>query len=233
MLARQRKGWRQDDLADAAGVSQSAVSLAEAGAIEGLTVRLLRRIAAPLEIRLPFAPLWRGGEADRLRDRDHATIVDEVVAVLSRHGWQVIVEYTFSHYGERGSIDIVAWHPVARALLIVEVKTRVYDVQLLLAGMDRKCRLAAQLLRSERGWVPAAVGRALVVADLTANRSLVRTHAALFDAALPARSRAVRAWLRSPAEALAGIWFLSTTTRAGGSKVGVGRQRVRVPRKGS
>ena len=108
MLARQRKQWRQDDLAAAAGVSRALVALAESGAIERLTVRSVRRIAAPLEMRMPFTPLWNGGEADRLRDRDHARLVDDVVTVLRRYGWEVIVEWTFSHYGERGSIDIVA-----------------------------------------------------------------------------------------------------------------------------
>lgn len=60
MLVRQRKHWRQDDLASAAGVSRALVALAEAGGVERLTVRSLRKIAAPLEIRLPLAPLWNG-----------------------------------------------------------------------------------------------------------------------------------------------------------------------------
>ncbi len=144
MLARQRKNWRQVDLAMAAGVSQSMVALAEIGALDRLTIRMLRGIGAPLEVRLPFTPLWKGGEADQLRDRDHARLVEIVVATLRRYGWDVVVEYTFSHYGERGSIDIVAWHPETRTLLIVEVKTRIYDVQRLIAGVDRKARLAGK-----------------------------------------------------------------------------------------
>ncbi|MGH2446501.1 MAG: helix-turn-helix domain-containing protein [Candidatus Limnocylindria bacterium] len=231
MLARQRKQWRQVDLAMAAGVSQSMVALAEAGAIERLTVRSLRRIGAPLEIRLPLAPLWNGGEADRLRDRDHASIVDAVSAILREYGWEIIVEYTFSHYGERGSIDIVAWHAPSSTLLVIEVKTRIYDVQALVAGVDRKARLAGQLLRADRGWTPAAVARLVVVPELGANRSLVARHRSLFDAALPARSREIRTWLRLPSGAISGVWFLSITSRIGGIQVGVGRQRVRVPRK--
>jgi len=100
MLARQRKQWRQEDLAAAAGVSRALVALAEAGALERLTLRSVRRIAAPLEVRLPFTPLWNGGEVDRLRDRDHARLVDEVTTVLTQSAWEVVVEYTFSHYGE-------------------------------------------------------------------------------------------------------------------------------------
>ena len=97
MLVRQRKHWRQQDLATAAGVSRSLVGLAESGAVERLTVRSLRQIAASLEIRLPLTPRWNGGEADRLRDRDHAQLVEEATGVLRRCGWEVVVEFTFSH----------------------------------------------------------------------------------------------------------------------------------------
>ena len=229
MLARQRKGWRQSDLAAAAGVSRSLVALAEAGAVERLTTRSLRRIAASLEIRLPFAPSWNGGKADRLRDRDHARLVEAVTGVLRPHGWELIVEYTFSHYGERGSVDLVAWHAGSHVLLVIEVKTRIYDVQRLLAGVDRKARLAGQLLPNERGWLPRTVARLVVVPELTANRALVAAHAALFEAALPARSREVRTWLRRPVGSLRGVWFLSTANRIGGIRVQVSRQRVRLP----
>ena len=230
MLARQRRQWRQDDLAAEAGVSRALVALAEAGGIERLTVRSLRRIAAPLEIRLPIAPLWRGGEVDRLRDRDHARLVEDVVTILRHEGWEVIVEYTFSHFGERGSIDIVAWHPGSQSLLVVEVKTRVYDVQALVAGVDRKARLAALLLRGERGWISLAAGRPIVMPELSANRSMVARHSSIFVTAFPARSREVRSWLRRPVGDLAGLWFLSSANSVGGNQVGVGRQRVRVPR---
>jgi transcriptional regulator with XRE-family HTH domain len=232
MLARQRRQWRQVDLALAAGVSRALVALAEAGRLEGLTVRSLRLLAAPLEIRLPFAPQWNGGEIDRLRDRDHALLVELAVSVLAASGWEVIVEYTFSHYGERGSIDIVGWHAASATLLIVEVKARVYDVQALFSGLDRKARLAPQLLRRERGWDPRAIARLVVVPERTANRRLVASHAALFAAALPARGRDVRAWLQHPAGSLSGLWFLSSANGVGGIQAAVGRQRVRIAREG-
>ena len=228
MLARQRRQWRQTDLAGAAGVSRSLVALAEAGALERLTLRALRRIAASLEIRLPFTPSWNGGEGDRLRDRDHARLVESVAGVLRECGWELIVEYTFSHYGERGSIDLAAWHAEARVLLIIEAKTRIYDVQQLIAGIDRKARLAGQLLPIERGWKPLGVARLVVVPELTANRALVAAHRALFHAALPARSREIRSWLREPVGGLRGVWFISSANRIGGIRVQVGRQRVRL-----
>jgi transcriptional regulator with XRE-family HTH domain len=227
-LARQRRQWRQVDLAVSAGVSQQLVALAESGAMDRLTLRSLRGIAKPLGMRVVLTAVLNGGDADRLRDRDHASLVERITSMLRRHEWEVIVEYTFSHYGERGSIDIVAWHGDAHALLVIEVKTRIYDVQALLAGLDRKARVAGRLLAEERGWTPSTVGRVTVVPELSANRSVAERHASLFRAALPARSREVRTWLRRPAGALAGLWFLSSTNEVGGIRVAVGRQRVRV-----
>ena len=44
--------------------------------------------------------------------------------------------------------------------------------------------------------------------DRTARRAIER-HAAAVDAALPARSREVRTWLRQPVGSVAGVWFLT------------------------
>jgi len=142
----------------------------------------------------------------------------------------VVVEYTYSHYGERGAIDVVGWHATLGVIVVVEVKTRIYDVQALLSSLDRKTRLAAQLLPAERGWRMRGVGRVVVVPETTANRSLVARHESVFHAALPDRSRRVRGWLRKPSGTLAGIWFLSVTNRVGDNHVAVGRQRVRLRR---
>lgn len=216
-------------MAGRARVSQQLVALIEAGRFELVNVRTLRAVAAVLEIRLPFDPLWRGGSADRLLDSRHAAIVNAVVAILTALGWECVLEYTFSHYGERGSVDILAWHPVFRALLVIEVKSRIFDVQALFMGLDRKARLMPQLVSQARGWEPLAVGRLVVLEESTANRSAVRRNEAAFAAALPAGSREVRGWLREPVQPLSGIWFLTLTNGVGAKRKGGGSDRVRRP----
>jgi hypothetical protein len=62
---------------------------------------------------------------------------------------------SFSRYGERGSIDVLAWHPRRRALAVFEVKSVTPDMQAMFVGLDRKGRLAPGIAR-ERGWEPAA-----------------------------------------------------------------------------
>src|SRR3990170_930241 len=149
---RRRLGWRQVDLARRAGVSQSAVSRLETGHLDELSLSTIRRIAAALEITVDFAPRWRGGELARLLDEGHAQLVEVAVRDLRAATWDVTVEYTFNHYGDRGGVDVLGWHPATRTLLLVEVKTRLVDIQELLGSMDRKRRVVPALIGAERGW---------------------------------------------------------------------------------
>ena len=146
------------------------MSRLERGQLERVGLARARRIGAVLQIEMPVAPRWRGGELARLLDADHAALVERVVAVVRSLGWEVMPEYTFSRFGERGSVDVVAWRAPSRSLLIVEVKTRLLDLQDLLAGVGRKERVVPGILARERGWRPNAVGVVLVVADTSANR---------------------------------------------------------------
>ena len=224
---RHRRRWKQRDVAARAGVSQQLVSLFERGRIDELTVRSARHIAAALEIRLPFAPWWRGGDGLRLVDADHAVLVDGLVAILVAAGWEVVVEYTFNHFGERGSVDVVGWHPASRSLLIAEVKSRLLDSQETLAVLHRKARIAPRLLERERGWMAAQMGVVLAMQDTTANRSAVARHPATFASAFPDRPRAARRWLREPHGPLHAVWFLPLTNRGGATRQRATMRRVR------
>jgi transcriptional regulator with XRE-family HTH domain len=220
---RHRKSWRQEDLAKAAKLSRSAIARVEQGRAEHLTVATLDRIATALGARVVCRLDWNGEALDRLVDADHASIVEQVVRILKADGWQCATEVSFSIFGERGSIDVLAFHPVTRLILVVEVKSVVPDIQLTLVTLDRKSRLALQIAR-ERGWEAAAVARLLVVREGRTARRRIDAHAATFWAAFPDRSHAVRRWLAAPdpRRPLAGLWFLSAGTQA------VARHRVRV-----
>src|SRR4029079_17838803 len=94
------------------------------------------------------------GDIDRVADEGHAALVGLVAALLEGLGWQVRPEVSFSVFGERGSIDLVAWHPTARILLVVEVKTSLNSVEETLRRHDLKVRLFSPVC-----------GRALAVAE--------------------------------------------------------------------
>ena len=225
---RRRRGWRQSDLAQRAGVHQAWVSLAERGHLGRLRVDAVRRIGVALDIGLPFDPRWRGTDLAKLLDEGHAAMVESVAHFLRENDWEVLVEYSFNHYGERGSVDIVGWHAATRTLLIIEIKSRIADVLELHATMDRKCRVVPGLLARERGWRSLDVGRVLVALDTTTIRRTVSRHAPTFDAALPERTSGVRGWLRRPAGPMAGVWFLPPITPRDGKQISTASHRVRI-----
>jgi transcriptional regulator with XRE-family HTH domain len=215
---RRRRGWRQIDVARRAGVSQQLVSLIEHGRLEQVSLGALRSVARALEIELPLAPRWRGPELDRLLDAEHAALVEAVVAALDPSRWVVTLEWSFNHFGERGAVDVLAWDGSRSAVAIIEVKSRVVDVQDLLGKLDRKVRLARELLPRERAWTPHVVGRILVLPDSSTARDAIARVGRTFDASLPSRTIDTRRWLRDPHEDLSSIWFLRTTRTIGGAR---------------
>lgn len=132
---------------------------------------------------------------------------------LERWGWLVRVEVSYSRYGERGRIDLLAWHPATRLLLVVEIKTDLVDVQQLLGSLDVKARLARHVAATH-GWDADAVVPAIVFAeDRTVRRRLTMLDT-LFDR-FGVRGRAAISWLRSP-EGIAGglLWFVDAHRRS-------------------
>lgn len=208
---RRRRGWTQAMLAARADLSQAAVSRVERGNGRLVTLRTIESLAEAVGARASLRLRWHGEDLDRLLDEAHAGLVEWVVAFLRARDWEVTTEATFSIYGERGSIDVLAFHPDSGCLLVVEVKSVVPDVQATLSGIDRKVRLGPQLAR-DRGWSVNSVSRLLVVpADRTARRRVAR-FPATFDQALPLRTVAVRRWLSTPDRAIGGVLFLPVST---------------------
>lgn len=205
---------RQVDVAARADVSQRTVSEIELGRFEHVGLDHVRDVAKVLDIRVRLDVWWRSGRIDRLLDHEHARLVELTVRALRAAGWEIRVEQTYNEFGERGSVDILAWHPVRAALAIIEVKTRIDDLQDALATFGRKVRLLPRIVARDLGWHPAAVGRILVLRDTASNRALVDEHAATFASIWPARSAATTAWLRDPTGDFGGVRFVASTSAA-------------------
>lgn len=148
-----------------------------------------------------------------------------VVGQLQLNGWECQAEVTFNVYGERGAIDVLAWHRTQAALLVIEVKTVVPDIGPMLGTLNRKTRMARRIA-AEHGWRPATVPRILVFAEGPTTRRHVARHRATFEAALPDRNVAVKRWLRQPIGHISGLWFLAIARHASG----IQRQRIRKAR---
>ena len=153
---RVRLRWRQIDLARRAGVSQSVVSRVERGHLGTLALDTIRRVLAALDARSDVVVRWRGGDLDRMLATAHSALHEEVAGrLLGLAGWQVAPEVSFGIWGERGVIDILAWHQPTRSLLVIELKTELVDFNELLGTLDRKVRLAREIA-ADRGWTGAS-----------------------------------------------------------------------------
>ena len=223
---RVRLGWPQAVVADRGAISQSAYSDIERGRLGTVPMGKLRRVAAVLEVRLSLEPRWRGADVDRVMSSRHAAMADAVVQRLARTGWEVRPEVSFNHYGERGVVDLVAWHAESRTVLLVELKTELVDPGDLLAVTDRRRRLAARIAEP-LGWAPRHVGQWVVVAESRTNRRRVAAVRSLIRAALPDEGHALASWLLRPAGTIAALSFLSNSSGAGESQRYAPRLRVR------
>lgn len=228
---RHLRGLRQADVAPIARVAKSVIGDLEAGRLTEHSLGSLMRVTAALGGTIRVDLFLPGDDLHRLLDADHAAMQNAWKALLGRAGWVVDAEVTFNHYGERGSVDLVAWHEATKLLLVIEVKTIIVDVQDLLASLDREARIAGSIA-ANRGWRPAAIVPALLVAEGSTARRRIDEHAALL-ARFSLRGRAAAAWLRNPKSGTppTGLLLLTKLSpdRPGGG-IRPGRQRVRVRR---
>jgi transcriptional regulator with XRE-family HTH domain len=205
---RYRQGWTQVQLAAAARLSPAAISRLEHGRVDATTLVVLRRVFRAMDARIDLIPRWHGGDLDRLVDARHAGMVETLVRRLSSlPEWIIQPEVTFSIFGERGAIDVMAWHPGRRAILIIEVKSAIGDVGGLVRQVDRYRRLAHDIAR-ERDWSPAFVGVWVVVADGRTARRRLAEHETTLRRAFPADGHAMESWIHRPERDVSSLSFL-------------------------
>jgi transcriptional regulator with XRE-family HTH domain len=205
---RSRRGLRQLDVATSAGLAQTTISLIERGHLDRLAISTVRTVFAVVDARFEGLVAWRGGAIDRLLDERHSQLVGLVAERLRANDWLVEVEVSFSIYGERGAIDLLAYHAESRTLLIIEVKTELTSIEETARRHDVKVRLAAQVAAERFGWHAAGASRLLIVLDTSANRRRVARHDRTLRLAYPTRGREIARWLRFPTGLLRGLLFL-------------------------
>jgi transcriptional regulator with XRE-family HTH domain len=227
---RLRRRWRQVDLGRRAGVSASIVSRIEHGRTVAISLGTLDRVVAALDANLDVRVRWNGEGLDRLLDQAHAGLVEQVVGLLQASGWVTEVEASFSIYGERGSVDVLAHHPATNIVLVSEVKSVVPDSQATIAGIDRKSRLAPELAR-ERGWSCRGAARLLVIGDSSTSRRRVDALSTTYRTTFPVFGPAVLQWLRQPETPIAGLLFVPFLQPTHGRASTTGMQRVRCARR--
>jgi transcriptional regulator with XRE-family HTH domain len=218
---------RQADVAARAKVPRAAVARIERGDLDGVRLGQLRAVAIALRADLDLVLRWEGTELDRLLNAGHSAMHELVVGILVAAGWEVVPERSFSVWGERGVIDILAWHAATRMLLVVELKTEIVEVQRLIGTVDRYRRLAPATVR-DLDWEPISVGVWVVVAESATNRRRLGEHVQVLRAAFPSDGRTVSGWLRNPSGPLRALSFLADARLANRTAARSSRRRVRV-----
>ena len=197
--ARIRRRLRQCDLAALAGASASLVSRVEHGDFDRMSLRVVRGLAGKLGVSLELVPRSAGGELDRIVSARHAALGEHVAAWIERQpGWIVVAEVSFAIYGERGVVDLLAWHEASGSLVVIELKTAIVDVDELIGTLDRKRRLAPRIATA-RGWTARSVSAWLIVGESRTNRRRVAEHGTLLGSALPRDGRSLSPLFLHPA----------------------------------
>jgi hypothetical protein len=191
----------------------------------------VERVAEALGATLDVTLRWQGEQLDRLLDAAHASIQEQTAALLGSSGWSVRPEVSFNHFGDRGRVDLLAFHPGSSVVLVIEVKGSIGDLQDAIGRLDVKLRLGRSLADAS-GWAGVrAFVPAFVFADTRTVRRTIALHAAIF-ARFTVRGRSAQAWVRRPSlPAPTGLlWFVNVPDSHG---VSVTRgKRVRTVRSG-
>ena len=208
-----KRGWTQQRLADRAKVSRSTISRLERGHPGTFSLDTIRGVASALDIRVDLVPRWRAGDLDRLLNAKHSQLHELVARWFADDlpAWVLAPEVSYAVYRERGVIDIVAWHPARRAILVIELKTDIVDVNQLIGKVGEKARLIRQIVK-DRGWDPLTVSTWVIVAAGRTNRARIAAHRAVLRAAFPADGRDIRAWLSDPTGSVAALSMWSDAT---------------------
>ena len=156
---------------------RGVLTLVEHGRLDEVRFGHVRQVAKALDVRFEGLIRWPGGDLDRLTNRGHARMHEAMARWFAElEGWQAVPEVSFAHYGERGVVDVLAWHASTGIVLVVELKTVIVDINDLMSTMDKRRRLAWKIARdlggtprrSRRGWWWHRVGR--MIAPLRSTR---------------------------------------------------------------
>jgi transcriptional regulator with XRE-family HTH domain len=202
-------GWSQRELAAKADVSQATISRIESGRCEAIDVLLIERVLTALGIRASLHLDARHLE-DRRRQRDglHALCGSYVVRQLERRTFVTATEVRLGDAEPRGWIDILAFRPADRALLVEETKTDIPDIGALqrsLAFYEREAMAAARGL----GWNPVRIVVLAAVLDTEVVGRRLADAPDLVRRAFPAPVDATAAWLADPGQPAPRGWTLA------------------------
>ena len=203
----------QAELAAAVGVSRAHIASIESGRANP-SLDLAWAIADRLGIDLQLAasaPLV----VDRRRsDLVHARCAGYVERRMHGSGWLVAREVEVMLGRSHGWIDLLAFHPTSRLLVIVEIKTRIVDigaVERQIAWYEREALDVARRL----GWRPRRTSAWLLLLASDEVEAALSIHRELLRRSFPDRAPVMRriAANQSATAAKRGLALIDPTSR--------------------
>ncbi len=193
--ARQARGWSQRRLAADSEVPQTVISSIERAAQRHPPLDTVDRLCRALDAELvvEVRPARVVGRVDQ-RDPAHSACSGATRRILVRGGWVAESEVEFQTGRSHGFIDLLAYDPAGRRLLVVEVKTELRDTGALERQVGWYLR-EAPVVAARLGWRPTQVGGIVAFLATTANDGAIIANRTALAAAFPVRGRAVLAAL--------------------------------------
>ena len=183
---RMKVGWSQRELSRRSGVPQAQICRIERGRVGDLRISQLDRLLKTLGVRY-----WLGTEAPLIARQQSDLVHGRCSAYVGRRlggsGWLVEREVEIGGDRSRGWIDILAFHPERRILLVIELKTEIHDVGAIERSMNWYQREAVRAAK-RFGWRPMSVGSALLILQSVENDDRVVASGAAFAAGFPGRA---------------------------------------------
>jgi transcriptional regulator with XRE-family HTH domain len=193
------RGITQQELADAVGIKRGYVATLETGRANP-SLEVVSRIADALAMEIDFVirpPIVVRGHG--LRDAVHARCSGYTDRRFRDAGFETAREVEIVHARSHGWIDLLAFDPGSRTLVIVEIKTILDDLGALerqVGWYERSAFDAARRL----GWQPARTITWLVMLASAEAEAVLRSNRVIFAQAFPIRARAAMVWMADRAK---------------------------------
>jgi transcriptional regulator with XRE-family HTH domain len=197
LRTRRARRWTQRRLSSVCGVSQSMVSEIERAVAPDLPIGTAVRVLSALDVRIDLRLLAPTATAPPVTDRAHARCVAYVARRLERSGWLVATEVPVGDERWRGFIDVLAFHPGDRVLIVIEIKVVLDDVGATdrqLGSYERFAWAASRAL----GWNARAMSGALLLLATDENDRRSMEHRAYLDRRFRIRASDLAAYVTDP-----------------------------------
>ena len=202
----------QAELAVAVGVSRAHIASIESGRANpslDLAWSIAERLGVDLQLLTP-PPLV----LDRRRsDLVHARCSAYVERRMHAAGWLTAREVEVMEGRTHGWIDLLAFHPSSKLLVVVEIKTQLLDIgaaERQIAWYEREARAVAR----RRGWQPRRVCAWLVLLASEEVEAAISIHRQLLRRSFPDRAPGMRrVVVNESAAAERGLALIDPTSR--------------------